>query len=78
MLRKVRPLQLHALLQARQYVRAFEAKKLAEERRSFAMVAQGDTQLHTMPVRSQEILKNAPGTPSPKVPVTRVVTCRNK
>ncbi|CAE7602352.1 Itpr1 [Symbiodinium natans] len=40
---KVRPLQLHALLQARQYVRAFEAKKLAEE-----------------------ILKNAPGTPSPK------------
>ncbi|CAE7255741.1 unnamed protein product, partial [Symbiodinium sp. KB8] len=28
---RLRPLQLHALLQARQYVRAFEAKKLAEE-----------------------------------------------
>ena len=30
MLRRLRPLQLHAILQARQYVRAFEAKKLAE------------------------------------------------
>ncbi|CAE7304905.1 dnajc7 [Symbiodinium sp. CCMP2592] len=28
---RLRPLQLHALLQARQYLRAFEAKKLAEE-----------------------------------------------
>ena len=45
-LRRLRPLQLHALLQARQYVRAFEAKKLAEASEQWNRV------LHTLPIYS--------------------------